>query len=63
VNLGGSPSLQARNNPMVMIPLADLIEVSSLLKDLDIRKRLTRDLGFPRHNLLRDPGATATGPC
>ena len=35
---------------MVMIPLADLIEVSSLHKGLDIRKSLTRDLGFPRPN-------------
>lgn len=36
---------------MEVNPLAELIEVSNPLKGLDIRKSLTRDIGFPRPNL------------
>ena len=40
---------------MEVNPLAELIEAFSLLKDLDIRKSLTGDLGFLRPNLSRSP--------
>jgi hypothetical protein len=45
VILPGTPSLQRHNYPMVMIPLAELIEDSKILKDLDIHKCLIKHLG------------------